>query len=193
MNTAARPAMAAPGVSGALARRIANHLAAGYTPSLKGKRVVLRDVVLVRSDGREAPAAAEVRRQAATFDIPMDISFWDRNAAVERQGNRVFAYDIDGNRHLIAHPRRGQRVVTVVGRRLYAEMPQTQWIARIPIVHVRTHPDGRQRTSNAQTVDMTPEIIQDLFPQGSEEYNIGADVANKGRARRTAASRTDDV
>ena len=172
MNTAARPAMAAPGVSGALARRIANHLAAGYTPSLKGKRVVLRDVVLVRSDGREAPAAAEVRRQAATFDIPMDISFWDRNAAVERQGNRVFAYDIDGNKHLIAHPRRGQRVVTVAGRRFYAEMPQTQWIVHVPVVLVRTHADGRQTTFNPQTLDLTSEIIHDLFPQGSAEYNL---------------------
>ena len=56
--------MAAPGVSAALARRIASHLASGQQPSISGRRVVLRDVVLVRANGSEAPAAEEVRRQA---------------------------------------------------------------------------------------------------------------------------------
>ena len=68
-------------VSPALKRRIANHLDAGYQPTLNGRRVVLRDVVLIRSSGDEAPAAAEVRRQAASRGIDIDITYWDRETA----------------------------------------------------------------------------------------------------------------
>ena len=68
--------MSSSTVAAALARRIANHLGAGYQPSINGRRVVLRDVVLFRASGDEAPAAAEERRQAASRGISIDISYW---------------------------------------------------------------------------------------------------------------------
>ena len=147
MSSAPRPATAAPGVSAALARRIASHLASGQQPSINGRRVALRDVVLVRANGSEAPAAEEVRRQAAASGIPMDISFWDCNAAVERQGNRSYGFDIEGNKHLISQARRGQRVVTATGRRFYEEIPQTEWITHVPPYIVETTAAGVSRTS----------------------------------------------
>ena len=52
-----------PGVSTALARRIGGLLDGGATVSLRRSNLVLRDVALTRADGRETPAAAEMRRQ----------------------------------------------------------------------------------------------------------------------------------
>ena len=109
--------MASAMVSPALKRRIANHLDAGYQPSINGRRVVLRDVVLIRSSGDEAPAAAEVRQQAASRGLDINITYWDREAAVERQGNKSFAFDITGHKHLIVRKRNSQRAATVQGRR----------------------------------------------------------------------------
>ena len=107
----------APNVSAALARRISSHLDAGYQPSIDGRRVVIRDVTLMRATGVEAPAAEEVRRQAARRGIPIEVSYWDRQAATDREGNRTFGYDIAGNRHLVAQRRNNQQVVTTQGRR----------------------------------------------------------------------------
>ena len=123
-----------PNVSAPMARRIARRLDSGFQPSISGRRVVLHDLVLVRATGEEAPAAEEVRRQAAARGTPMDISFWNRAAEVERQGNRIYGFDLPGNRHLIAQRRNNQRVVTATGRRCYEEMPQTNWIIHLPVI-----------------------------------------------------------
>ena len=131
-----------PNVSAPMARRIARRLDSGFQPSISGRRVVLHDLVLVRATGEEAPAAEEVRRQAAARGIPIDISYWDRAAEVERQGTRIYGFDISGGRHLITQPRRNQRVVTATGRRFYAEMPQTNWIIHLPVTHRRTRTHG---------------------------------------------------
>ena len=128
----------APNVSVPMARRISKHLDSGIQPTISGRRVVLHDVILVRANGQEAPAAEEARRQAAARGTPMDISFWNRAAEVERQGNRIYGFDLSGNRHLIAQRRNNQRVVTTTGRRFYEEMPQTNWIIHLPVMHRRT-------------------------------------------------------
>ena len=99
-------------VSMAIVRRITKHLNDGLQPTAVGNQVKLGDVVLIRANAVQTPAAEEVRRQAAERNIPVDISYWDRNRAVESQGNRRYAYDIAGNRHLISQKRSNQRVFT---------------------------------------------------------------------------------
>ena len=121
----------------AMQRRIANHLNAGIVPNIQGNRVVLQDVTLVRADGTRAPAAAEADRQATALGINLNMSFWDSQAATERRGNQIIAYDRSGLAHTVARRMRGQRVATRAGRRFYEEAPRTAWIIHIPSVHVR--------------------------------------------------------
>ena len=104
-------------VSAAMRRRVSNHLDVGVLPSAKGNRVVLLDIVLEQANGTETPAANELRLQAASRGIPINLSFWDKDAATVTQGNRTFAYDIVGNSHIVARRRLGERVVTKQGRR----------------------------------------------------------------------------
>ena len=66
-------------MSETLKQRVAVHLEAGVKPSLKGRRVVLKDVVLVRADGTETAAAAEARRLRPNINL----SFW--SGETERQ------------------------------------------------------------------------------------------------------------
>ena len=77
-------------MSEALKERVRRHLEAGLQPSLKGWRVVLKDVVLVRADGRETPVVEEARRLKPNIDL----SYW--SGETERQKDRVFAYDREG-------------------------------------------------------------------------------------------------
>ena len=60
-------------------QRVAVHLEAGVKPSLKGRRIVLKDVVLVRADGTETAGAAEARRLRPNINL----SFW--SGETERQ------------------------------------------------------------------------------------------------------------
>ena len=98
-------------VSTAMRRRVSNHLDAGYTPSVKGNRVVLRDISLVQANGTETPAANEVRLQAASRGVSINLSFWDKGVATMSHGNNTFAYDIVGNSHIVARRRLGEQVV----------------------------------------------------------------------------------
>ena len=59
-------------MSEALKERVRRHLGAGLQPSLKGRRAVLKDVVLVRADGRETPVVEEARRLKPNTDL----SYW---------------------------------------------------------------------------------------------------------------------
>ena len=83
-------------VSMAIARRITKHLNDGLQPTAVGNQVKLGDVVLIRANAVQTPAAEEVRRQAAERNIPVDISYWGRNRSAESQGNRRYAFDIAG-------------------------------------------------------------------------------------------------
>ena len=60
-------------------KRAREHLEAGVEPSLKGRRVVLKDVVLVRADGREAPVARGTMRVRPDIDL----GYW--SGGTERQ------------------------------------------------------------------------------------------------------------
>ena len=177
--------MASAMVSPALKRRIANHLDAGYQPSINGRRVVLRDVVLIRSSGDEAPAANEVRRQAASRGIDINITYWDREAAVEQQGNKSFAFDITGHKHLIVHKRNSQKVVTLQGRRFYSEAPQTKWLVHLPVVNVRSV-DGRRAYFGHRIITLTEEVMEALFSRASPEHRL----LNMLRTRDGADERT---
>ena len=122
-------------------RRIAAHLAAGVSPSVRGNRVMLQDVVLVRATGDRAPAAAEAERQAEALGINLNMSFWDNERATIYRGNSVIAYDQSGLGHTVSRrvtrARERQQVATKAGRRFYRESPQTEWIMHLPVRAVR--------------------------------------------------------
>ena len=79
----------APNVSAPMARRISKHLDSGIQPTISGRSVVLRDVILVRASGQEAPAAEEARRQAAAAAVPTgdDEELSDANGTAPGTGN----------------------------------------------------------------------------------------------------------
>ena len=68
---------------------------AGVRPALKGNRLFLGKLVLVRADGEETKHAEEVR------SLGVDVNFWERGT--ERKGNRVYGKDINGNRYMLSH------------------------------------------------------------------------------------------
>ena len=141
--------------SAAMQRRITSHLENGITPSVRGNRVMLKDIVLIKANGERAPAATEAERQAAQRNISLNIAFWDKEAATERKGNQILAYDTSGRKHMVARRYRDERVVTKQGRRFYAEAPQTEWIIHIPVVFRRTLENGQYSYFNPRTIDMT--------------------------------------
>ena len=162
----------APNVSAALARRITQHLDNDVQPSIIVRQVKLRDVVLIRANGTEAPAAEEVRRQAAERNRAIDVTFWNQNRATAREGNRVFGYDISGNRHLMIQRRGGRQVVTAQGRRFYNEMPKTSWIIGLPVIFRRTRPNGRVSYFKPHTLQLTDEMMSVYFEPGSREHEL---------------------
>ena len=112
----------APSVSTQLRARIATLVSSGAAVSLRRSSLVLRDVVLTRANGTLTPAAAELRLQVARRGrdpAPFNLERWDRGAAVEQMGNRRFAMDRAGVRHVVSRRRNGQQVVTAAGRRFY--------------------------------------------------------------------------
>ena len=147
-------------MSGALKERVRRHLEEGISPSLKGKRVVLKDVVLVRADGTETPVAQEARRLRPNINL----SFW--SGETERQKNRVFAYDREGGRHTVQR-RAGEQVVTKLGRRFYEEAPQTEWIIHLPVVNVRNG-----EPFNPRYIDLTPTKLKNIFGPNSPEGEL---------------------
>ena len=159
--------------SAAMQRRIASHLDAGVTPSVRGNRVMLRDIVLVRATGDRAPAAAEAERQAAALGINLDISFWNRERqALNTTADSVIAYDRSGIGHTVSRKYRGQRVVTKAGRRFYSEAPQTEWIIHLPVVYRRTRPGSGVSYFNPRTLDMTEDMMLAYFDPESPEYGL---------------------
>ena len=134
----------APGVSSGLRTRIATLLDSGANVSLRRSSLVLRDVVLSRANGTETPAATEMRLQVARRGLdpaPFSLERWNRAAAVQQEGNRAFAYDRGGNRHMVSRQRNGQRVATVAGKRFYHDAPLTQWIFQVPVANRRNDGD----------------------------------------------------
>ena len=174
-------------VSAAMRRRITNHLDAGFLPSVKGNRVVLRDISLMQANGTETPAAKEVRLQAASRGIPINLDFWDMNTAAVTQGNQTFAYDIAGNRHIVARKRLGERVATKQGRRFYEEAPQTQWIVHVPVIPYKYNDEGEKVYFNIRHVKYHPvtkefaERVYDRLRHGPD--SLEAKIYNLSRTR----------
>ena len=67
----------------AMQRRISTHLDAGITPSVRGNRIMLKDIVLVKANGQHSPAAVEAQRQAAQRGIDLDLAFWNTDRATD--------------------------------------------------------------------------------------------------------------
>ena len=139
---------------------VRKHLEAGVRPTLKGRRVVLKDVVLVRADGRETPVAEEARRLKPNINL----SFW--SGETERQNNRVFAYDREGQKHTVQR-KAGEQVVTKLGRRFYEEAPQTEWIIHLPIVNMRN-----DEPFNPRYIDLTPERLRNIYGPDAPEGKL---------------------
>ena len=97
-----QPSLIMASVSAAMRRRASKHLGVGFVPSAKGNRVVLCDISLVQANVAETPAANEVRLQAASRNIPINLSFWDKDVATGTQGNRTYARDMVGDSHIVA-------------------------------------------------------------------------------------------
>ena len=114
-------------------------LGAGLRPVLKGTRLVLGKLVLVKADGEETRYAHEVRNAG------VEVNFWERGT--ERRGDRDYGNDIAGNRYMLSHMKNGERVVTKKGRRFYNEAPTTEWIIHLPIANRR----GRRPSTRAGT------------------------------------------
>ena len=95
--------------SAAMQRRIASHLENGITPSVRGNRVMLKDVVLIKANGERAPAASEAERQASQRNIDLNIALWDANRATEYRGSQIVAYDRSGQGHTVARKYRGEQ------------------------------------------------------------------------------------
>ena len=130
-----------PGVSVALTRRIGSLLDGGATVSLRRSNLVLRDIVLTRSYGRETPAAVEVCRQVGNRGLDPEafsLDRWRRDAP-ERAGNMTIARDRNNVRHMITRRRAGQQVATNAGRRFYHSAPLAQWIVNVPIISRRNN------------------------------------------------------
>ena len=105
-------------------------LDANIRPALKGNRLVLGKLVLIRADGEETKHAEEVRSRG------VDVNVWDRGT--ERKGNRVYGKYINGNRYMLSHMKNGSRVVTKKGRRFYSGAPVTEWIIHLHIATEET-------------------------------------------------------
>ena len=172
--------------SNAIQRRIAAHLAAGVTPSVRGNRVVLQDVVLVRATGDRAPAAAEAERQSEELGINLKMSFWDNERATTYRGNSVIAYDQSGLGHTVSRrvTRAGERqqVATRAGRRFYRESAQTEWIMHLPVRGVR---EPQNTIFNRHFINITSNAMDEMFlPGAPEERLIGLNRTRAGADQR---------
>ena len=134
-------------------------LNAGHRPTLKGTRVVLGKLVLVRADGQDTPHAEAVRQRG------IDVQFWDKGT--ERVGNRVYGYDVAGKRYMLSHMKNGQRVATKRGRLYCESAPTTEWIIHLPIASRRNDKYFDQRYH-----DMTPETMSNLFAADTKEHEL---------------------
>ena len=167
----------APGVSAALRARIGTLLDGGAAVSLRRNSLVLHDVTLTRANGTETPAAAELRLQSARRGLdPANFSLdrWNRGAAVEREGNRMFARDRDGTRHMVSRRRfdadgNRRRVVTAAGRRFYEDAPLTQWIVNVPVVS-RRMPSGT--LFNPRYMPITDEFLAAMEAGGQDVQRL---------------------
>ena len=169
-NMQAPPRNAA--MSNALRRRITSHLDAGIEPSVRGNRVFLQDVVLVKAGGERTPAAAEVLAQAAARGVDLNLNFWDSQAATQRRGNNVIAFDRAGRGHTVARRQQGRQVVTRDGRRFYAEAPQTEWIVHLPLCARRRHPDGSYTFFYRRVINITEAWMSVYFGRDSPGYSL---------------------
>ena len=154
--------------SNAMQRRIAAHLAAGVTPSVRVNRVVLQDIILVRATGDRAPAAAEAQRQAEELGINLNMSFWDNERMTAYRGNSVIAFDQSGHEHTVSRrlTRAGERrqVATRAGRRFYNESPQTEWIMQLPVRAVR---EPHNTYFNRHYINITSNAMEEMFLPGT--------------------------
>ena len=80
----------------AMQRRISAHLDAGITPSAKGNRILLKDMVHVKANGQHSLAAVEAERQAAQRGVNLDLAYWNTNRATDHRKNQIIAYDRSG-------------------------------------------------------------------------------------------------
>ena len=136
-------AAAAPSVSDPMRRRIGALLDAGTLPTMRGNNLRLGDVVLQRTDGRDAPAMAEVETQMRARNIPLEGAFNTFGpAAPVRRGRGLYATDLAGQPRMITRRVGNENRVTTAGRRFYRQ-PYTRWVVHIPTYRLRVSTGSR--------------------------------------------------
>ena len=144
----------APNVSAALRRRVGMALDAGERPSLRGNNLRLGSVVLQRTDGRDAPALAEVEIQMRRRGIDTAGAFDTFAAAAPvRRGRSTYATNTQGVEQRLT--RTDQNRVTPAGRRFYRQS-YTRWIVHLP-TYMRRRSTGER--FNFDRHDLTGEDI----------------------------------
>ena len=143
LQLAAPGGIAAPGVSDPMRRRIGALLDAGTMPTMRGNNLRLGDVVLQRTDGRDAPAMAEVETQMRARNIPLEGAFNSFGpAAPVRRGRGLYATDLAGQQRMITRRVGNENRVTTAGRRFYRQ-PYTRWVVHIPTYRLRVSTGSR--------------------------------------------------
>ena len=146
----------APGVGPAMRRRIASALDAGQRPTLRGNNLRLGSIVLQRTDGRDAPALAEVAIQMRRRGIDTAGAFDTFPAATPvRRGHSTYATDALGVEHRLTRSANGQNVPTPAGRRFYRQS-FTRWLIHLPTCMQRRSTGAR---FNFDRNDLTGEDI----------------------------------
>jgi len=135
-------------VSEAMHRRISAHLDAGATPTIRGKRVMLKDTVRIKANGDCAPATAEADQPATQRNIDLNISFWNTSRATEHKRNQIFAYERSGQGHTIARMYWCEKILAQPGRKFYNTTPYTQWAVHLPAIKIWRHPTARRPSLN---------------------------------------------
>ena len=113
--------------------------------------------MLVKADGSETPVAQEVRRLRPNINL----SFW--SGETERDKDRVFAYDREGQKHTVQR----KANVTKLGRRFYEEAPQTEWVIHLPVALVRNN-----KKFNERYIDLTPGVLTSIYEPTDPEYEL---------------------
>ena len=142
----------ATGVSNALRKRIALALQAGERPTLRNNNLRLKDIVLQRADGKDAPALREVALQMARRGLDVAGAFDTFVPSISMRGSRTYATDVAGVERMIARRVRGENRVTQAGRRFH-NMGYARYMLQVPVVYVResTNAQFRQTISRSTT------------------------------------------
>ena len=193
-----------PNVSDAMRRRVSALLDAGELPQMRGQNLRLGNVVLQRTDGRDAPVLAEVEAQMRRRNMPTEnvLNSYGPARPVYR-GRGTYATDTAGVERMITRRVAGENRATLAGRRFFRQ-PYTRWIVHVPTYRVRLSTGSRfghgwidvtgeslgmyrelnHRGPEADQLASVRASVQEMIDQNTPGpiawYLLGADASNLG-------------